>query len=110
MQNFLIAIAAAFLLFAGCKSTPKGVLSEEKMVAVFADIHVAEGRLKTVGIFGDSAKKMAPVLYDQVYKSHQTTREEFIASYQYYQSQPEKFEKLMDKVITEVSKKESGIK
>jgi hypothetical protein len=110
MQNRLIAIAAIFLLLAGCKSTPKGILTEEKMVAVFADIHVAEGRLKTVGIFGDSAKKMAPVLYDQVYKTHLTTREEFIASYKYYQGQPEKFEKIMEKVITEVSKKESGIK
>ncbi len=80
------------------------------MVGVFADIHIAEGRLKTVSIFGDSAKKMAPVLYKQIYTEHQTTAEEFKRSYDYYQKDPEKFEHIVDLVLIELSKKESGIK
>lgn len=80
------------------------------MVSVFTDIHIAEGRLKTVNIFGDSAKKMAPVLYNQIYIENQTTAEEFQRSYDYYQKDPEKFEHLIDLVLIELSKKESGIK
>lgn len=97
------------LLFA-CKSTSNGILSEEKMVAVYTDIHIAEGRLKTVNIFGDSAKKMAPVLYQEIYTRHQTTAQEFQKSYEYYQKDPEKLEHIIDLVLIELSKKESGIK
>lgn len=104
------AATMLFLAIAGCKSTPEGVLNEEKMVAVFTDIHIAEGRLKVVGIFTDSAKKMAPVLYDQLYRTHQITAEEFQKSYDYYTSDPKKLEAILDKVIVELSKKESGIK
>lgn len=86
------------------------MLDEEKMIAVWVDIHIAEGRVKTVGIFGDSAKKITPVLYKDVYNKHQTTPEEFQRSYKYYQKTPEKFEQMLDKVITELSKQESGIK
>jgi hypothetical protein len=94
----------------GCKSTPKGVLSEEKMIEVLTEIHIAEGRLKTVNIFSDSAKKMAPVLYHQIYQEQQVTAEEFKKSYDYYQQNPKQFEAMIDKVIIELSKKESGIK
>lgn len=94
----------------GCKSTPKGVLSEEKMVEVLTEIHIAEGRLKTVNIFSDSAKKMAPVLYHDIYREQQVTAEEFQNSYTYYQKDPKKFEAIIDKVIIELSKQESGIK
>jgi len=105
-----LAATLLLLAMAGCKSTPEGVLNEEKMVAVFTDIHIAEGRLKVVGIFTDSAKKMAPVLYDQLYRNHQITAEQFQKSYDYYTSDPKKLEAILDKVIVELSKKESGIK
>ncbi len=108
MQLRIIIIIT--LLWWGCKSTPKGVLSEEKMVEVLTEIHIAEGRLKTVNIFGDSAKKMAPVLYHQIYTEKQVTAKEFAASYDYYQQYPKQFEAIIDKVIIELSKKESGIK
>lgn len=105
-----LAAILLFLAIAGCKSTPEGVLEEEKMVAVFTDIHIAEGRLKVVSIFTDSAKKMAPVLYDQVYRNHQITPEQFQKSYDYYTSDPKKLDAILDKVIVELSKRESGIK
>lgn len=109
MQLRAILIILTLIGFA-CKSTPKGVLSEEKMVEVLTEIHIAEGRLKTVNIFSDSAKKMAPVLYNQIYTEKQVTAEEFVASYDYYQKDPKQFEAIIDKVIIELSKKESGIK
>lgn len=80
------------------------------MVEVLTEIHIAEGRLKTVNIFSDSAKRMAPVLYDQIYTEQQITAEDFIISYDYYQEHPKQFEGIIDKVIIELSKQESGIK
>lgn len=110
MVKYVAAVLFLVGLMAACKSTPKDVLDEEKMIAVWVDIHIAEGRVKTVGIFGDSAKKITPVLYKEVYAKHQITAEEFQRSYRFYQTNPEKFEQMIDKVITELSKQESGIK
>lgn len=86
------------------------MLSEDKMVEILTEIHIAEGRLKTVNIFSDSAKKMAPVLYAQIYKEQQVEAEEFKKSYEYYLNHPEQMEAIIDRVIIELSKKESGIK
>lgn len=109
MQLRILAIIIT-LIALGCKSTPNGLLSEEKMVEVLTEIHIAEGRLKTVNIFSDSAKKMAPVLYHEIYREQQITAEDFKTSYDYYQKHPKQFEAIIDKVIIELSKKESGIK
>lgn len=110
MVKYIALLLFGVTLFSACKTKPKGILNEEKMVAVLTDIHIAEGRLKTVSIFGDSAKSMAPVLYDQIYKTHQITAQEFTTTYNYYQNNPKEFERIIDLVITELSKKESGIK
>lgn len=110
MVKHIAAILVFSIVLFGCKNTPEGILDKEKMVAVYTDIHIAEGRLRTVGIFADSAKLMAPVLYDEVYRTHQISREEFIKSYNYYQANPKEFEAIVDRVLEELSKKESGIK
>ena len=41
-KKYMSAIVLVAILTTGCSKRPKGILSEDKMVAVMADIQIAE--------------------------------------------------------------------
>src|ERR1700722_648605 len=92
----IIAGLLGILLFtaAGCSdknNVPSGILSREKMEDVLWDMIQAD-QYSTVYLAKGSAKintKMEMLrLYDQVFRLHEVSREEFRKSYQYYLDHP----------------------
>lgn len=106
-RSLLLASIALFLCF--CQSgteVPAGIIGKEKLRDILVDIHMTEGALKSNFIIGDSAKKIAPALYDVVYQTHGVTEKEFHQSMDWYFAHPELLEEVQKKVVEELMLKE----
>ncbi len=102
-----------FVAFFQCKSNesiPENILNDDKMVSILTDIHLAEGYSRINGVYGDSAKEVLPAYYELILKKHNVERKVFTDSYYYYSTEPEKMNNIMNEVIINLSKLESGIK
>lgn len=100
---------AAFIIFisclAGCKSrdeVPSGILKFDKMQAVLWDVIQAEA-LTTQFKKKDSLIN-APLenvkLQQQIFAEHQTSKEEFYKSYQYYSQRIQVMRSMLDSITT----------
>jgi hypothetical protein len=100
----IIAGLLGVLLFtaSGCSdknNVPSGILSQEKMEGVLWDMIQAD-QYSTLYLAKDSARtnpKMETLrLYEQVFRMHDVSREEFRKSYQYYLDHPALSQVLFD--------------
>jgi Domain of unknown function (DUF4296) len=87
-------LGVLLIIAAGCSdknNVPSGILSQEKMAGVLWDMIQAD-QYSTLYLAKDSAKtntKMETLrLYEEVFRLHQVSREEFRKSYQYYLDHP----------------------
>lgn len=93
------------LAVSGCSdknSVPSGILPHEKMEAVMWDIIQAE-QYSSSFLAKDSAHVNLKLenlrLYDEVFRLHQVSREEFRKSYQYYMSRADIAQALFDSLL-----------
>jgi hypothetical protein len=100
---FLLLSAAACHSKSGL---PSGVLSQEKMAGVLWDMIEADQYAITLSkdsALIDSAhlnmKLESLRLYDQVFRLHQVSRDEFRKSYKYYMDHPELTQALFDSLL-----------
>ncbi|PRY85298.1 DUF4296 domain-containing protein [Mongoliibacter ruber] len=81
----ITAILIALSFFAcSQEKLPEGVLSEDKMVEVMIDIHLAEGLVSTFPIHYDSSRVLYPLFEKEVFKKHQLSDSVFVRSLEYY--------------------------
>jgi hypothetical protein len=73
-------------LFLACtrEKQPQGVLSEDKMVEILTDIHLAEGIVSSFPIHFDSSRVLYPYLENEVFEKHAISDSVFRASLEYY--------------------------
>ena len=111
-MNRNLLLLFCFFVFFQCKSNksiPENILNDDKMVSILTDIHLAEGYSRIAGVYGDSAKEVLPAYYELILKKHEVERKTFTESYYYYSTEPEKMNNIMNRVIVNLSKLESGI-
>lgn len=106
---YLVTILLLFSFCGQADRVPQGILSPGDMERVLFDLNLAEGAVKIQGLLPDSAEKVIPVYYNQVFAKHNLTREAFMKSYNYYLDHPNKMDKIHDQVLEELSKRESGL-
>jgi hypothetical protein len=103
----IIAGFLVLLLFAGAgcsdkDGVPSGILSRDKMEGLMWDMAQAD-QYAAIYLAKDSAhinRKMETLrLYEQVFRLHQVSREEFSKSYQYYLDHPKLNQLLFDSLI-----------
>src|ERR1700761_5035830 len=95
MTKGIAGLLAAFcVLLSACSdktSVPWGILSLDKMTPIMWDMVEADQYAAT--LVRDSAhtdpKMVRMQLYEQVFRSHEVTREKFEKSYNYYREHPE---------------------
>ena len=88
------------------ETTPGKLLSPDSMVSILVDIHLAEAAANVTRI-NDVQSFKAQELYPSIYKSHYTDSATFHNSFNYYLKRPEKLEAIYEKVLNELSKRES---
>ncbi|MFN3445230.1 MAG: DUF4296 domain-containing protein [Bacteroidia bacterium] len=111
MQKYLF-VAICAVMFCACSNPnqnqlPANVLTQQQMEAVLYDMHLAEGLLTTEPKGGDTTARRALGMYEQIYKKHNITPEQFKASYQYYTNNPVVFDSVYNKIIERLSVQES---
>lgn len=105
MKNKILVILA--LACACSRNTPpKGILSEDKIVEVLIDIHMAEGTVSSLSIPYDSSKKIYPILEKKVFLKHQITDSVYMKSFEYYLRDSKVMERIYSRTIDSLSLKE----
>ncbi|MBI1222024.1 MAG: DUF4296 domain-containing protein [Bacteroidetes bacterium] len=98
----LLQLAILGFCLASCQShddIPKEIIQPGEMEDIILEANLIEGALKANLILGDSAKKVAPSLYKEVYDSHHITDSAFQASVDWYFEHPEIMEEIQKQVI-----------
>lgn len=106
MIRMIAGFLAIVLLAVGCadkKHVPSGILSGEKMEGLLWDMVQAD-QYSTLYLAKDSShidlKTENLRLYDEVFRLHKVSREDFRKSYQYYLDHPDIAQALFDSLLS----------
>ncbi|MFT6166020.1 MAG: putative nucleic acid-binding protein [Vicingaceae bacterium] len=101
-----IFLGLLFISIISCnkeKKSPDYLLEQDKFVKVLTDFETAEAivrlgynRTKDSLIYNDS-------VYVAVFRKHEITKAIFDSNFTYYSNKPQEFEKIFEKVITNLS-------
>lgn len=100
-----ILFASIVLFLASCQSNPEipdDVLPREIMTKILVDVNLVEGALKANFILADSAKEVAPTLYEEIYERYDTDAASFQKSIIWYFEHPEILEEIQKDVVAEL--------
>lgn len=101
-------IAAIFLLlilgFGACDKEKKQLpISQEKMIDILVDVHVAEAAMQELSsILRDS---IGEIYYEQIFEMHGVTKDEFNKALYLIKQDPEQMERVYKDVLAEIDKK-----
>ena len=102
-----------FLFFVSCKekfpSVPSGIIPMDKMEKMLADMHISDAVASTRAMGDINEKKYTGQYYEQIFKNHGITRQEFMKSYNFYENNPILLNKLYDDVLGDISKREGNL-
>ena len=103
-----ILLVLAIGLFYACSqdAPPKGLLSQDKIVEVLVDIHMAEGLASSLPIPFDSSRKIYPILEKEVFIKHEIPDSVFMESFEYYLRDAKEMEEIYSRTIDSLTIKE----
>lgn len=98
MIHRIISIASILLLI-GCQNPalPVPNISDEKMVHILADLHMAESAAKKV--HGDKKDQLLEKYYDQVFRIHHISKEKFESEFAILEQNPNKLASIYEKTL-----------
>jgi hypothetical protein len=100
--------AVLLLLALSCKKEKSSLpISEEELVTVMADVHLAEAALQDQ--YGMKKDSLARLYYRQIYRLHGITEEDFQKTMKRLRNDPGRVEQLYERVLEELSKQEAEI-
>lgn len=82
------------------------ILSDSLMVQMLTDIFILEGLMIQLEYINRKEQKSAVPYYEVLYQKHGVDREIFVNSVKYYSKDPDHIDKIYDKVIQNLSKKQ----
>ena len=106
IQIFLICWIKLIVL-TGCVQTAKfdPDFDEEKMINILCDVHLAEAVIQNEP--GGIRDSLTEVYYEHIYRIHQTNEEEFLENRKIWFDNPERVDRLYEKILEELSRRES---
>lgn len=109
-----VLIYCSIILLISCSdknNIPEGVLSPKKMQAVLTDILVTDV-LNSERILKDSALKLPAEnasYFLKIFQLHNTTRNEFNRSYNFYLKRPDLLKVITDSVSSDISRRNQNL-
>lgn len=85
------------------------ILSENRMVVLMTDVHVAEAALTIAQNQGRETRELSRGLYNGIFRKHGITRADYDRSLRYYNQHPQRFTKMYARVIQILKDKEQRI-
>ncbi len=106
---YCISIAILTLLLAvACSKTPRGVLSEKKMQAVYLDMQLAEAMINADNKgYAEVEKKEA--LYQAVFRKHKITQAVYDSSLVWYGANLDVFVRVYDRVLKDIAQMQKDL-
>ncbi len=111
----LAVISFCLLLLAACTNdggVPRDIIGRDEMGKILWDVIQAD-QFSTIYLAKDSSKTNVKAetmkLYEEVFRLHHITREEFQKSYQYYLSHPDISKVMFDSLSARASKRRPEI-
>ena len=102
-----VAIAHVFIamlwLLNACSEPPqlpKGIVSQQRMVAILTDFHIVEGYNTSLEITDTLLRTQLIEKYKQVFKKHQIDSLTFVKNLKYYNTHSSELEKIYQQVST----------
>jgi len=108
----LLLYGILFLLAACGKTLPKvpsDIIQQKKMIQILVEVHIADAVLEHINGTDKRVPEQTTAMYNQIYKNYGITREDFLKSYYFYETQPELMDKLYEELLTELSKKQAQL-
>ena len=104
MRYRLFSMLLIVVLFAaGCGEKPLPIsISEEAMVPILRDVHIAEAALQTMP--SNTRDSMAEIYYLQIFKIHGVTWDDFEQTMGVLREDPIRMERIYEKVMEELAK------
>jgi hypothetical protein len=104
------AFLLGLIFLAACtrKDLPKGILEEEKMIGILADLSVIDGYMATM-MYTDTIRRNGKNFYATVYKKHNINKQIFDSSLKYYSKQPVLLDSMYSKVDSILKYKEAQL-
>jgi hypothetical protein len=104
VRRLLSLILIVFTLGScGDSRIPEGVLSEDKMVEVLIDIHMAEGYVSSFPIHYDSSRRLYPLFETELFNKHQVPDSVFSESLVYYMRDTRAMNRIYARTIDSLS-------
>ncbi|MEJ7694544.1 DUF4296 domain-containing protein [Daejeonella sp.] len=109
MKLLQILLLCLFFLGACTDHRPlEGILDEQKMVNVLADLSAVDGYMSTL-MYTDTLRIQGKNYYATVYKNHNTSKAVFDKSMKYYSRQPVLLDSMYSKVTRKLDTKEKRL-
>lgn len=107
MKNFLLPVAVAALLLAGCSDDrPEDILSEDKMLDVMTDLQIAEAYDRSGSVPLDLQGSSTGKLGLAVLRQHGVTEEEMDSTLAWYGRNMDEYAKLYKKIDERLAKRQ----
>jgi hypothetical protein len=99
------------MVFTGCKQKPEArpgekILPDTTMIAVMTDMYLVEGVMIQLEYIQQKEQGSAVPYYNAIYQKYGVDRESFIKSLEYYTEDPEHLDRIYDRVIQNLGKKQ----
>ncbi|MBL0342189.1 MAG: DUF4296 domain-containing protein [Bacteroidetes bacterium] len=108
--KLLFLLSPAFCCWQSCKSDkvviPSGIIAEDTMIIVLADVHLAEAKLLLIGKYLNDENLKSSYIQHALSRSKIDTAR-FNKSFAFYSSKPELFSVMYEKVMAEISKRQA---
>lgn len=108
--KLFISISSIFLFLMACnsfqeveKEIPEGIIVEDKMVLVLADMQIAEAYLSDIRSTSKRLKDSTLLYYKKVYNKYGISKSEFEKSLIYYKEDLQNLEQIYTKVVVRLN-------
>jgi len=111
----ITALIYIFFALIGCSqpdyvSAGEKIISDEKMINILIDFHVAEAGVQEGRIKSDRNTKHITSYYNHIYNLHNVSEEDFQKTFEYLVGHPKEFDALYEKINDKMKMEEAKLK
>lgn len=110
LRKFKYLLMLSILITLSCNAgkseiqkAPSDLLNRKQMSAILTDIHLAEARIGSLNVFGDSLIQANLDHYAIVFEKNKSKQEQFRESYYYYLSVPSELDSIYMDVLNNLT-------
>lgn len=100
------------VLFFSCKTNtgvPEGILPQDRMVGVLAELYISEQKISSLGIKRDSLKQVFGLMKDRIFERTGVSDSVFKASMNYYLDRPQALDNIYTVLIDSLNLREQRV-